>query len=217
MGCTHTAAFFVPARTINMRGVSQIDAHAKPYRRKAIGCAKRHAIQLHIAHSALLILLTFAPLKSTKVIQLSQVRWDTCVNFFDVPGLPGRYINMAEILQTSAPNYGQKGVATIEQNTRGTIRSVALVIAGQRILIKTDQSEEYMAALAAEVNSLIDELRRNSPGTGLPVLMALASIQLADRALSAEQAVQRENLKVERHIERLSGILKNLESGDHLI
>ena len=74
-----------------------------------------------------------------------------------------------------------------------------------------------MAALAAEVNALIDDLRRNSPGAGLPVLMALASIQLADRALCAEQAVQRENLKVERHIERLSGILKNLESGDHLI
>ena len=136
---------------------------------------------------------------------------------FDVPGLPGGYINMAEIHQTSAQNFGQKGVATIEQNARGTIRSVALVIAGQRIVIKTDQSEEYMAALAAEVNSLIDDLRRNSPGTGLPVLMALASIQLADRALCAEQAVQRENLKVERHIERLSGILKNLESGDHLI
>ncbi len=136
---------------------------------------------------------------------------------FDVPGLPGGYINMAESFQTSAQNYGQKNVATIEQSASGTIRSVALMIAGQRVVIKTDQSEEYMAALAAEVNALIDDLRRNSPGTGLPVIMALASIQLADRALSAEQTLQNENLKVERHIERLNGILKNLESGDHLI
>ena len=123
---------------------------------------------------------------------------------------------MAGNVQTSPQNYGQKGVATIESNAPGTIRSVALMIAGQRIVIKTDQSQEYMAALAAEVNALIDDLRKNSPGTGLPVIMALASIQLADRALSAEQTLQRENLKVERHIERLNGILKSLESGESL-
>ena len=124
---------------------------------------------------------------------------------------------MAGNYQTSAQNYGQNNVATLEQEAPGTLRSVALVVAGQRIVIKTDQSEEYMAALAGEVNALIEDLRRNSPGTGMPVIMALASIQLADRALSAEQTLQHENHKVERHIERLTGILKNLESGESLL
>ncbi len=119
---------------------------------------------------------------------------------------------MASSYQTLSQQAGSR-VATLDAEKR-TIRSVSLTVAGQRISLRTDQDEAYLNALASEVNALVDSLRLASPGTGLPVLMALASIQLADRALSAEMAVEQQELKVERHIERLNGILKNLEAAD---
>ena len=111
-------------------------------------------------------------------------------------------------------NSQHSSVATVSSQS-GTIRSVPLNIAGQRIAIRTDQSETYLNALAGEVNALVDSLRQAAPQAGLPQIMALAAIQLADRAVSAEAAAARENLKVERHIERLSGILKSLESNHY--
>ena len=42
--------------------------------------------------------------------------------------------------------------------------------------------------------------------------MAPPAMQLADRAVSAEAALQQENLKVEKHIDRLSDILRTLDS-----
>lgn len=94
------------------------------------------------------------------------------------------------------------------------IRSVTLLIAGQRITIRTDQSEERLNLLAGEVNALMDSLRQDAPSATQPQLMALVALQLADRAVCAEQAVQQENLKIERHIERLSGILRSLDDAD---
>ena len=94
----------------------------------------------------------------------------------------------------------------------GTIRSVTLKVAGQVITLRTDQSEAYMHSLADEVNALLDGLRSAAPGTGLPQLMALAALQLADRAVCAEQAVQQSNLKIEHHIERLNNILNSLDA-----
>lgn len=111
-------------------------------------------------------------------------------------------------------NTQYSSVATVTSQS-GTIRSVPLNIAGQRISIRTDQSETYLNALASEVNGLIDSLRQAAPQAGMPQIMALAAIQLADRAVSAEAAAARENLKVERHIERLSGILKSLENNTY--
>ena len=111
-------------------------------------------------------------------------------------------------------NTQYSSVATVTSQS-GTIRSVPLNIAGQRISIRTDQSETYINALACEVNGLIDALRQAAPQAGMPQIMALAAIQLADRAVSAEAAAERENLKVERHIERLSGILKSLENNTY--
>ena len=112
-------------------------------------------------------------------------------------------------------NTQHAGVATVSSSSTGTIRSVPLNIAGQRISIRTDQSDTYLNALAAEVNALVDSLRQAAPQAGMPQIMALAAIQLADRAVSAEAAAARENLKVERHIERLSGILRTLENGNY--
>ena len=112
-------------------------------------------------------------------------------------------------------NAHYSSVSTVSSSSTGTIRSVPLLVAGQRITVRTDQSEEYLNALAGEVNALLDSLRQAAPQAGLPQIMALAAIQLADRAVSAEQAAARENLKVERHIERLSDILRNLEGGDY--
>lgn len=102
-------------------------------------------------------------------------------------------------------------VTSVSPASTGTIRSIPLLIAGQRISVRTDQSEEYLNALAAEVNNLVDTLKQGAPQAGLPQIMALAAIQLADRAVSAENAVMQGNLKVEKHIERLSGILRTLE------
>ena len=110
-------------------------------------------------------------------------------------------------------NLPSQGVTTCTSSASGVIRSVSLNVAGQRITIRTDQDEEYLSALATEVNALVDTLKQGAPQAGLPQIMALAAIQLADRAISAENTVARENLKVERHIERLSGILRTLEDG----
>ncbi len=116
--------------------------------------------------------------------------------------------------QTSAQPLSRQQVSTLTSAGDGTIRTVTLLVGGQRISIRTDQNPDYLNGLAAEVNALVESLRQASPGSGMPVLMALAAVQLADRAISAEQAVERENLKVERHIERLSGILRSLEAAD---
>lgn len=118
---------------------------------------------------------------------------------------------------TSSYSQGVQGVrqghqvVTEAPAAMGTIRSVTLKVAGQVITLRTDQSEEYMLTLANEVNTLLDGLRSAAPGAGLPQLMALAALQLADRAACAEQAVQQGNLKLEHHIERLNGILRSLD------
>ena len=122
---------------------------------------------------------------------------------------------MAVNLTQTAVNNGRTSVTTVSTASAGTVRSVSLLVAGQRISIRTDQSEEYLNALAAEVNGLVDSLRKGAPGAGMPQLMSLALVMLADRACTAEKAVMRENDKVERHIERLTGILNALEDGSY--
>ena len=120
---------------------------------------------------------------------------------------------MERSYQTSAaPSRPQ--VEALDSSGGGTIRTVTLLVAGQRVTIRTDQDPDYLNGLAAEVNALVDSLRQASPGSSMPLLMALAAVQLADRAVCAEKSAERENRKVERHIERLSGILRNLEAGD---
>ncbi len=119
---------------------------------------------------------------------------------------------MDSTYQTPARAASQKQVSTITNTGASTVRTVHLQVAGQRVSIRTDQDPEYLNSLAAEVNGLLDSLRQASPGAGMPVLMALAAVQLADRAVTAERAVEQENLKVERHIERLSSILNALDN-----
>ena len=118
---------------------------------------------------------------------------------------------MASQLQSS-PHSAATQVDVETPRTDGTVRSVVLMVAGQRIVIRSDQSEGYLHALADEINALIESLRQASPASGLPALMALASMQLLDRAICAEQALDQENLKVERHIARLGDILRNLDN-----
>ena len=119
---------------------------------------------------------------------------------------------MDSTYQTPARASVQKQVSTITNSGAGTVRTVHLQVAGQKVSIRTDQNPDYLNALAAEVNSLLESLRQASPGAGLPVLMALAAVQLADRAVTAERAVEQENFKVERHIERLTSILNALDN-----
>lgn len=105
-----------------------------------------------------------------------------------------------------------KQVSTITNTGNSTVRTVHLQVAGQRVSIRTDQDPDYLHYLAAEVNTLLESLRQASPGTGMPVLMALAAVQLADRAVAAEKTVVQENIKLERHIERLNSILNALDN-----
>ncbi|MBR4986931.1 MAG: cell division protein ZapA [Proteobacteria bacterium] len=114
--------------------------------------------------------------------------------------------------QSSPQSAARQGVVTVEPSETRTIRSVPLVIAGQRITIRTDQSEDYLYTLADTVNQLLDTLRQSSPNSSTPQLMALAALQLANRAFEAEQAAEKSQLKVEKHIERLNGILQALDA-----
>lgn len=119
---------------------------------------------------------------------------------------------MAGNYQSQPQGNARQNVATVEPNETRTIRSVPLVIAGQRLTIRTDQSEQYLRDLADQVNQLVDSLKKASPAAGMPQLMALAALQLADRACEAEQAAANSQMKVEKHIERLNGILQALGS-----
>lgn len=122
---------------------------------------------------------------------------------------------MAGNFQPNPQNNARQGVATVEPRETRTIRSVPLVIAGQRITIRTDQSENYLYALADQVNQLVDTLKQASPNSGMPQIMALAALQLADRAYEAEQIAENSQTKVQKHIERLNGILQALGSASN--
>ena len=119
---------------------------------------------------------------------------------------------MAGNFYQQAPDTVRGRVATVTSETHGVVRSVTLNVAGQRITVRTDQDADYLNSLANDVNGIVDVLRQAAPGAGLPQLMALTAMQLADRAVSAEAALQQENLKVEKHMDRLSGILRTLDS-----
>lgn len=165
-----------------------------------------------IAHCTLLLLDDSRP---TKYNSRRRFRYSSG-NGHSYDFFPGNRagIAMESNYQTSAQPLSRQQVSTLTSAGDGTVRTVTLLVGGQRISIRTDQNPDYLNGLAAEVNALVESLRQASPGSGMPVLMALAAVQLADRAISAEQAVERENLKVERHIERLSGILRSLEAAD---
>ena len=119
---------------------------------------------------------------------------------------------MAGNFYQQAPDTVRGRVATVTSETHGVVRSVTLNVAGQRITVRTDHDADYLNSLANDVNGIVDALRQAAPGAGLPQLMALTAMQLADRAVSAEAALQQENLKVEKHIDRLSDILRTLDS-----
>lgn len=125
---------------------------------------------------------------------------------------------MATNTVQSASLGGQRAsVSTVQEGTQETqnvLHSVTLNVAGQRFTIRTDQDPEYLAGLAEDVTQIVNALRQSAPGCGLPKLMALVAIQLADRACVAEQALEKESLKIEKHIERLSGILNSLDQTD---
>ena len=117
---------------------------------------------------------------------------------------------------SSAPTSSGRAVSTAVSQTRREIQSVTLSVAGQRITIKTDQDIDYLKQLAAEVTALVDGLRRAAPGSGLPQLMALAALQLADRANSAEAAIEQRDIQVENHIAQLTKMLSLLDNEQNL-
>lgn len=115
----------------------------------------------------------------------------------------------------SASVSSRSGVSEVETTRSSMVQTVSLNVAGMSITIRTDQNVEYLKGLALEVNRIVNALRQSSPYSGIPQLMALALIQLADRTCEAETALEQSNRKVEMHIERLSKILNTLDKGDY--
>jgi cell division protein ZapA (FtsZ GTPase activity inhibitor) len=87
------------------------------------------------------------------------------------------------------------------------------MVGGQRIVLRSDRDEAYLMALALEVNACIESVRRSSPTTGLPQVMALVAMQLAERALTAEQTERLRYRAVEQTTQRLESLLGELD--DH--
>jgi cell division protein ZapA len=59
-------------------------------------------------------------------------------------------------------------------------RSVAITIAGQKYTIKSDAQDNYVHALAGQVDLRIKELQRGAKSQSLQAVAVLAALQLAD-------------------------------------
>jgi len=104
------------------------------------------------------------------------------------------------------------GVVTLD-TPQENVQSVAIAVAGQRIVVRTDRSEAYLMSLAQEVNACVESIRRSAPSAGLPQIMALVAMQLAERARVAEQSDQMHCRAIEQHAQRLSDLLADFDDG----
>lgn len=114
----------------------------------------------------------------------------------------------------SAPATPRRVVTDAEAPKKQDVQTVALNVAGVNLTIRTTQSLEYLKGLVSQVNALVNSLRQSAPNSAIPQLMAMALIQIADRASEAESALERSNRKVETHIERLTKILGALDNSE---
>jgi cell division protein ZapA len=87
-------------------------------------------------------------------------------------------------------------------------RSVAVQIAGQRYVIKTDADEAYVSALARYVDEKIDEARKVTRTVSTHQVVILAALNIADDLFRAE----REGGELRRMVrERTQDVLKYVE------
>ncbi|MBQ1267730.1 MAG: cell division protein ZapA [Proteobacteria bacterium] len=107
----------------------------------------------------------------------------------------------------------RQGVVTLESQAP-VYQSVQLMIAGQRLALKTDQDPAVLESMAQEVNACVEEIRRNAPGASSPQIMALALMQLMERARQAEQQDAYHCQVIERHAQRLEKLLASMDSAE---
>ena len=87
-------------------------------------------------------------------------------------------------------------------------RSVAVQIAGQKYVIKTDADEAYVGALARYVDKKIDEAKRVTRTVSTHQVVILAALNIADDLFRAE----REGGELKKAVrERAKDVLKYIE------
>jgi cell division protein ZapA len=87
-------------------------------------------------------------------------------------------------------------------------RSVAVQIAGQRYVIRSDADETYVNALARHVDEKISELRQSTRTVSTHHVVILAALNIADDLFRERQ----EALELKKKVrERTRGVLECLE------
>ena len=107
----------------------------------------------------------------------------------------------------------RNGVVTLESEMP-VFRTVNVVVAGQRLALKTDQEPEVLEGMSAEINEIVDSIRQAAPGASAPQVMALALMQLMERVHDAERQDMMHCAVIERHAARLERLLTNLEAAE---
>lgn len=95
-------------------------------------------------------------------------------------------------------------------------RSVSLLIAGQRLSIRSDKDEEYLQNLAAHVNGIIDDLQNGARHASTQQIFLLAALNMADELFQAQDLNQDLRAEVERRTERLIRMLDGADAGDEV-
>lgn len=119
---------------------------------------------------------------------------------------------MANSVQQLAST-GRQGVVTLSSKAP-VYRSVQLIVAGQRLALKTDQEPAELESMAQEINACIDDIRRDAPGASSPQIMALALMQLMERARQAEQKDAYHCQVIEHHAQRLEQLFTSMDSAE---
>ncbi len=115
--------------------------------------------------------------------------------------------------QTASAN--RQGIVTLEA-TQPVYTTVSLMIGGQRLTLKTDQDPSTLESMAKEVNDCIDAIRKSAPSTSAPQVMALALMQIMERARAAESRDVDRCHTIESHADRLEMLLAAMDSHDFL-
>lgn len=88
------------------------------------------------------------------------------------------------------------------------------MIAGQKLSLKTDQDPNELVSMSQEINACIEAIRKTSPNASTLQIMALALMQIMERARTAERQDAFHCHVLEQHTQRLEMLLAAMESPD---
>ena len=120
---------------------------------------------------------------------------------------------MANSAQQAAPVTQRNGVVTLEPQ-QNVMKTVNLVIVGQRLALKTDQDPAELERMAQELNDCADLIRKQAPGASAPQIMALTMMQVMERALKAERQDALHCQAMSDYARRLELLLSSLDSAE---